>query len=162
MQLTTFSTLAPVAAASLAFLANQAKAAPLLEERYSCPEASRFGGFNVTAPSTVRYGDEIKVSYVQHCPDVQDIRPTSLTLQIGGSGPEGRPFVQVTPPKTYQAGQTLEYTTTIPDFTLSNFYKGDELSFFGTIQYPSKGPHGGEVDNLYTFQQGFTYERSSN
>ena len=157
MQLTTFSVLVS-AASTLAMMTSQTKAAPL-EARF-CPEAARFGIFNVTAPSVVAYGDQLTVSYVQNCPDVQNIRPTSLTLDIGFES--GGAFVQVGEPKPYFAGEKLEYTTTLPDFTLSNFVKGDRLLFLGTIQYTQIGPHGGEVDYLYTFEEPFTYDRPSN
>lgn len=159
MQLTTFSTLASVAsAASLLMMTSKAKAAAL-QPRFSCPEAARFGVFNVTHPATVAYNDDITVSYVQNCPDTQNIRPTSVNLQIGY--PSGGAFVQVDQPKPYFAGEKLSYSTKIPDLTLTNFYKGDELIFLGIIEYTQKGPHGGDVTYLYTFEQEFTYQRSN-
>lgn len=158
MQFTTSSIIIS-AASALAMMTSQTKAAPL--EPRSCPEAARFGIFNVTAPSVVAYGDQLTVSYVQNCPDVQNIRPTSLTLDIGFQNGGGA-FVQVDEPRPYVAGEKLEYTTTLPDFTLSNFVKGDRLNFLGTIKYTQTGPHGGEVDYLYTFEEPFTYDRPSN
>lgn len=162
MQLTTFSTIASVASA-LAMMTTQAKAAPSV---ISCPEAARFGFFNVTAPSTVAYGDKLTVSYQRNCKSDQNIYPTSLTFDIGYADQSiPQAFVQVDGPRpvdSQKVGKLLEYTTTLPDITLSGFYKGDKLDFLGTIQYTQKGPHGGDVDYLYTFQQPFTYDRPSN
>ncbi|PWN33198.1 uncharacterized protein FA14DRAFT_161174 [Meira miltonrushii] len=162
MQFTTFSAIASVATA-LATMTSQAKAAPSV---LVCPEADRFGIFNVTAPSTVAYGDKLTVNYMRDCKSDEDIYPTSLTFDIGyADQPIPQAFVQVNRPKAvdgHKVGKLLEYTTTLPDFTLSGFYKGDQLTFLGTIQYTQKGPHGGEVDYLYTFEQPFTYDRPSN
>ncbi|PWN33200.1 uncharacterized protein FA14DRAFT_59303 [Meira miltonrushii] len=164
MQFTTFSAIASVATV-LAMMTGQTRAASPV---YSCPEADRYGQFNVTAPSVVSYGDKLTVTYVRNCRTDEDIFPTSLTFDIGKEyvGIQASyPFVQVVGPKSLpygKVGTLAEYTTTLPNFELSGFYKGDTLSFLGTIQYTQKGPDGGEVDYLYTFDQPFTYNRTSN
>ncbi|PWN33197.1 uncharacterized protein FA14DRAFT_173028 [Meira miltonrushii] len=160
MQFTTFSAIAFVASA-MAMMTNQAKAAPAVRD---CAEADTYGNFNVEHPPTLKYGDKITVTFTRNCRSVADYYPQYLTLDIGDTQPVPEPLYQVNGPKkmdSHKVGTLLEYTTTFPDIDLSGFYKGDNLTFVATTQFFTKGPHGGKVDSLRTFQQGFTFNRTS-
>ena len=66
------------------------------EKRTLCSEAARFGGFSVTPTTNLKIGDTVTFTYVQHCPQIEDIYPSSLSVAIGGSGSQaGTPFVQI-------------------------------------------------------------------